>query len=127
MREEIFGPLLPVISFDSENDVIETINHHLKPLSLYIFSNNKKFQQRILQEVSYGGASVNDTIEHLGNSYLPFGGIGTSGIGAYHGKFSFDTFTHYKGVMKKGTWIDLPFRYKPFTKLNGWVMRTFMR
>lgn len=127
MKEEIFGPLLPVISFDTVNEVIATINHQPKPLSLYVFSGNKKFQQRILQEVSYGGASVNDTIEHLGNSYLPFGGIGTSGIGAYHGKWSFDTFTHYKGVMKKGTWIDLPFRYKPFTKMKGWVMRMFMR
>jgi aldehyde dehydrogenase (NAD+) len=127
MREEIFGPLLPVLSFESVNEVIDTINHHPKPLSLYVFSSNKKFQQRILQGVSYGGASVNDTIEHLGNSYLPFGGIGTSGIGAYHGKWSFDTFSHYKGVMKKGTWIDLPFRYKPFTKMKGWVMRMFMR
>ena len=127
MKEEIFGPLLPMLEFDSINEVIETINHQPKPLSLYIFSSNKKFQQRILQEVSYGGASVNDTVEHLGNSYLPFGGIGTSGIGAYHGKWSFNTFTHYKGVMEKATWIDLPFRYKPFTKIKGWVMRMFMR
>ncbi|HYV91740.1 MAG TPA: aldehyde dehydrogenase [Chitinophagales bacterium] len=127
MKEEIFGPLLPVLPFDSVNEVIDAINHQPKPLSLYIFSGNKKFQQRILEEVSYGGASVNDTIEHLGNSYLPFGGIGTSGIGSYHGKWSFDTFTHYKGVMKKATWIDLPFRYKPFTKMKGRVMRMFMR
>ena len=127
MKEEIFGPLLPVLSFNSVNEVIDTINHQPKPLSLYVFSNSRKFQERILQEVSYGGASVNDTIEHLGNSWLPFGGIGPSGMGAYHGKFSFNTFTHYKSVMKKATWIDLPFRYKPSTKIKGWVMRRFLR
>ncbi len=127
MKEEIFGPLLPVFTFDSVNEVIETINTKPKPLSMYIFSSNKKFQQQLLNEVSFGGASVNDTIEHLGNHYLPFGGVGSSGIGAYHGKFSFDTFTHYKAVMIKSTWIDLNIRYKPLTKFKEMVLRMFLR
>jgi len=127
MKEEIFGSLLPVISFNSVEDVIQAVNHNPNPLSLYIFSKNKKFQRRLLQEISFGGALINDTIEHLGNHYLPFGGIGGSGLGAYHGKFSFDAFSHKKAVMNKGTWIDLNFRYKPYSSIKEKVMRAFLR
>ncbi|MFI5134557.1 MAG: aldehyde dehydrogenase family protein, partial [Chitinophagales bacterium] len=127
MKEEIFGSLLPVIPFNSADDVIHAVNQNPNPLSLYIFSRNKKFQHRLLKELSFGGALINDTIEHLGNHYLPFGGIGGSGLGAYHGEFSFDTFSHRKAVMKKGTWIDLGFRYKPYSRVKERVMRTFLR
>lgn len=127
MKEEIFGPLLPVLEFNSASEAIRVVNSFPKPLSLYIFSSHKTFIRKIVDEISYGGASVNDTIEHLGNPYLPFGGVGSSGIGAYHGKYSFDTFTHFKGVMKKSTWLDLPFRYKPFTKAKMKVLKMFLR
>lgn len=127
MKEEIFGPLLPVIIFDSLDEVVETIGRQPNPLAFYIFSGNKKFCQQLLREIPFGGASVNDTIEHLGNPYLPFGGIGNSGTGAYHGKYSFDTFTHYKSVMKKATWIDLNLRYLPLTSFKKWMLRNFLR
>jgi len=127
MKEEIFGSLLPVITFNSVDDVIAAVNHHPNPLAFYIFSTDKKFQRRLLNELSFGGALINDTIEHLGNHYLPFGGVRSSGLGVYHGKFSFEIFSHKKAVMKKGTWIDLNFRYKPYNKTKEWVMRTFLR
>ena len=127
MKEEIFGPLLPIIRYDDLSEVINQLNAQPKPLALYIFSNNRKTQQRIIREVPFGGGLINDTIEHLGNHYLPFGGIGGSGQGAYHGKFSFETFSHRKGVMKKGTWIDIGFRYPPFNKFNFRLAKFFLR
>ena len=127
MKEEIFGPLLPIIRYDDLSEVINQLNAQPKPLALYIFSNNRKTQQRIIREVPFGGGLINDTIEHLGNHYLPFGGIGGSGQGAYHGKFSFDTFSHRKGVMKKGTWLDIGFRYPPYKKSNFRLAKFFLR
>lgn len=127
MKEEIFGPLLPVLPYDQLDEVIREVNAQPKPLSLYIFSNNKKVQQRIIREVSFGGGLINDTIEHLGNPHLPFGGIGTSGHGSYHGKYSFDTFSHHKSVMKKGTWLDLSFRYPPYRKISLWLAKLLLR
>jgi aldehyde dehydrogenase (NAD+) len=125
--EEIFGPLLPVITFRSIEDIVTMVNRYPYPLSLYIFSNDKKFQDRLLREIPFGGALINDTIEYLGNHHLPFGGIRSSGFGRYHGRFSFETFSHRKAVMKKATWIDLNFRYKPFNKTKERIMRTFLR
>ncbi len=127
MKEEIFGPLLPVLPYDDISEVIQQVNAQPKPLSLYVFASDKKLQQRIIREISFGGGLINDTIEHLGNPYLPFGGIGPSGLGAYHGKYSFDTFSHHKSVMKKGTWLDLNFRYPPFRKVSLWLARLLLR
>jgi aldehyde dehydrogenase (NAD+) len=121
MSTEIFGPLLPVISFQNLEEAIEEVNTKERPLASYYFGSNKRsayFSENILA----GGIGINDTIMQVANSNLPFGGVGTSGMGAYHGKNSFDCFSHMKGVVKTPTWIDLPFKYPPFKHLN-WVKK----
>lgn len=116
MEEEIFGPILPILEFDHLKDVIADINRHPKPLALYYFTTSKKNEQQIIKNISYGGGCINDTIMHLASSHLPFGGVGNSGMGSYHGKESFHTFSHKKSVLKKTNLIDMPFRYPPYTK-----------
>lgn len=111
MQEEIFGPLLPILEYNDEVSMISQINERPKPLALYVFSESKDFQEKILNTISFGGGCINDTIYHLSSPYLPFGGVGESGIGAYHGKGSFDVFSHEKSVLKQTTSFDLPFRY----------------
>jgi acyl-CoA reductase-like NAD-dependent aldehyde dehydrogenase len=115
MSDEIFGPILPILEYDQLSDAIAFVNARPKPLALYFFSSNKQNQQRILQEVSYGGGCLNDIIMHLGNPELPFGGVGNSGIGSYHGKSTFDTFSHRKSILKNSFRFDLKFRYPPYT------------
>lgn len=117
MQEEIFGPILPVMGYESLQKIISEIQSRPKPLALYIFSNSDKIQEKILDEISFGGGCINDTVYHLSSPYLPFGGVGESGIGAYHGKGSFDVFTHEKSILKQTTRFDLPFRYP--TMKNG--------
>ena len=114
MQQEIFGPILPVITFSSMEQVVSVINNRPKPLALYCFSDDRSFQRRILAEIPAGGVTINDTIMHLSNNRLPFGGVGNSGMGHYHGKYSFDLFSHKKSVMVRGTWLDIPLRYAPF-------------
>lgn len=111
MQEEIFGPILPVLEYEGVSEVIDAINNYPHPLALYLFTDDKKVQQDILKNVPFGGGCINDTIYHLTTPYLPFGGVGSSGMGAYHGKASFDTFTHYKSVLKQTTRFDIPLRY----------------
>ncbi len=119
MKDEIFGPILPIISYTDETEIDTIISKYEKPLSLYVFSKNKNWASKIIKKYSFGGGVINDTIIHFSNSKLPFGGVGNSGIGAYHGKRSFDTFSHKKSVVSKGLWLDLPFRYAPYgTKLK---------
>ncbi|MEO5775994.1 MAG: aldehyde dehydrogenase [Flavobacterium sp.] len=120
MKEEIFGPILPILSFGNEADLTSIISRYEKPLSLYIFSNDKAFAKKIIQNYSFGGGCINDTVVYFSNKKLPFGGVGQSGIGAYHGKLSFDSFTHRKAIVKKGNWLDIPIRYAPYKgKLNN--------
>lgn len=114
MQEEIFGPILPIISYQNENEIEAIISKFEKPLAFYVFSNNIQWAKKIISKYSFGGGSINDTVIHFSNHRLPFGGVGHSGMGAYHGRSSFDTFTHKKGVVKKGTWLDLPMRYAPY-------------
>ncbi|MFD2518475.1 aldehyde dehydrogenase [Salinimicrobium flavum] len=114
MQDEIFGPILPVISFSSEEEVEKIILNYPKPLSLYVFSEEKDFSENIIQKFSFGGGAVNDVLVHIANKNLPFGGVGNSGYGAYHGKFSFDTFSHKKSISKRATWLDVPLRYAPY-------------
>ncbi|MBD2500838.1 aldehyde dehydrogenase [Anabaena azotica] len=114
MQEEIFGPILPVIEYTDIKDAIALINSQSKPLALYLFTQNQNLQKRILQETSSGGVCLNDTIMQVGVSSLPFGGVGDSGMGNYHGKASFDTFSHYKSVLKNSFWFDLNWRYAPY-------------
>lgn len=119
MQEEIFGPILPILEYDRLSEAIAFVNERPKPLALYFFSKNKDNQARVLRETSSGGVSINDTIMHLGVPELPFGGVGNSGMGSYHGKASFDTFSHQKSVLKNNFFIDIKFRYAPYAnKLN---------
>lgn len=111
MEDEIFGPILPVIEYEDLTEVIEEIQNHPKPLALYIFTENNRIQQYVLNSISFGGGCVNDTVYHFTSPHLPFGGVGSSGIGAYHGKNSFDTFSHKKSILKQTTSFDIPFRY----------------
>jgi aldehyde dehydrogenase (NAD+) len=114
MQEEIFGPILPVIEYNWLTDAILTIKEHPKPLALYVFTGNSDTAEMVLKQISFGGGCVNDTLVHFANPYIPFGGVGASGMGSYHGKPGFDAFTHYKGVMKSSFLMDFPFRYPPF-------------
>ncbi|MEC4005828.1 aldehyde dehydrogenase [Flavobacterium sp. SUN052] len=114
MKDEIFGPILPIISYHNESEIEAIISRYEKPLALYVFSNNSKWAKQIMTKYSFGGGCINDTIIHFSNNRLPFGGIGASGIGAYHGKLSFETFSHKKGIVKKGQWLDLSLRYAPY-------------
>ena len=120
MGDEIFGPILPVLTFSRLEEAIKDVIKRPKPLALYYFSKDKKKQKQVLNQISFGGGTINDTILHISNSNLPFGGVGNSGIGNYHGKAGFDTFSHHKSIMKRATWIDLPLKYPPYstTKLN---------
>lgn len=111
MQDEIFGPLLPVLEYEQLDDVVASIDNHSHPLALYLFTENKRMEAEILNRISFGGGCINDTIYHIATPYLPFGGVGSSGMGAYHGKGSFDTFSHYKSVLRQTTRFDLPFRY----------------
>lgn len=114
MQEEIFGPVLPIIEFDNLDDVVTMIQNYPKPLALYFFTTNKENEKMLLSKVSFGGGCINDTIIHLSNSNLPFGGVGQSGMGQYHGKASFDTFSHSKSIIKKSNLVDINLRYPPF-------------
>lgn len=120
MENEIFGPVLPIIEYEDINEITKKINSKTKPLALYLFTEDKNFENHILENVSYGGGCINDTISHLATPYLPFGGVGSSGIGAYHGKASFDLFSHKKSILKKSTKFGINFIFPPYNdkKLN---------
>lgn len=119
MQEEIFGPIFPVIEFEDIDDVINILKHKEKPLALYLFTESKEIENKVVKRVSYGGGCINDTIIHVASSYAPFGGVGNSGMGAYHGKYSFDLFTHQKSILKKSSKFDIKVRYAPYKdKLN---------
>ncbi|MFD2726360.1 aldehyde dehydrogenase [Hyunsoonleella rubra] len=119
MIEEIFGPVLPILTYEAKKDIEEIIWSLEKPLAFYIFSKNKNFVAETIEKFNFGGGAINDTMVHFGNPNLPFGGIGNSGMGKYHGKHGFDTFSHEKSILKRGTWLDMPFRYPPYSgKLN---------
>ncbi len=114
MQEEIFGPLLPVLTFENTDEVISFIRKRANPLALYLFTESKEREKKIIDSVSFGGGCVNDTVVHVANPRMPFGGVGESGMGGYHGKNSFATFTHEKSIMKKSTLFDMPIRYAPY-------------
>lgn len=114
MKEEIFGPILPILSYQNETNLHQIISKYEKPLSLYVFTDDKAFAKKIIQNYAFGGGCINDTIVHFSNNRLPFGGVGHSGIGAYHGKRSFDVFSHHKAIVKKANWLDIPIRYAPY-------------
>ena len=116
IQDEIFGPILPILSYDTLEDIDEVLTELKNPLAFYVFSQNKKFINTLIQNYPFGGSVVNDVLVHFANPKLPFGGIGNSGVGAYHGKYSFDLMSHTKPVVKRSFWLDLPQRYAPYPK-----------
>ena len=127
MQEEIFGPVLPVLTYSDIDDVVKDIERREHPLALYVFSNDKANIRRLTRRIRFGGGCINDVVVHLATSNIPFGGFGESGMGQYHGRFGFETFTHKKSVLDKKQWIDLPMRYQPFVKLYESALRIFLR
>lgn len=126
MQEEIFGPILPVLTYTDLDEAVNLIKDNPKPLALYIFSNNRKIKDKILSEISSGGCVINDTMVHFANSNLPFGGVGNSGIGSYHGKFGFDTFSHFKSVLEKSTIFEPPIKYAPITDVKLKIIKKLL-
>ena len=128
MGEEIFGPIMPVLTFDDFDTLIDELKDKDKPLALYLFSNDKKHIKRVNTELSYGGGCINDVVIHLATSEMGFGGVGESGMGSYHGKDGFDAFSHYKSIVDKKTWLDLPMRYQPYkSKFYEKLLHIFLR
>ncbi|MFW5862708.1 MAG: aldehyde dehydrogenase family protein, partial [Spirochaetota bacterium] len=127
MKGEIFGPILPVLTYETLDEAIDMVKNHTKPLALYVFTRNKKTWKRIINETSFGGGCVNETLSHIVSPHLPFGGVGHSGMGRYHGKSSFDTFTNYKSVLKKPWFPDLFLRYPPYKKYRFGLLKKYFR
>ena len=123
MQDEIFGPILPIIAFENLEDVIKKVKEKEKPLSLYIYSINKKVIKKILHEISFGGGAINESLVQISNPNLPFGGVGASGIGNYHSKTGFDTFTHYKSILHKTSWLEPNIKFTPFTELKSKILK----
>lgn len=127
MGEEIFGPILPVLTFDTLEEAIQMVEARPHPLALYFFSENKTAQSQVLNCCRFGGGCINDTIIHLATSAMPFGGVGESGMGGYHGKAGFETFSHYRSIVDKKTWMDLPIRYQHYTALKEKMLHMFLK
>lgn len=126
MKDEIFGPILPLIPYDRLEDALDYIRSQEKPLSLYLFTENRSVEKLVMKNLSFGGGCINDTVVQVSNPHMGFGGVGASGMGSYHGKDGFDTFSHKKSVLKKSTRLDLPFRYPPYSKGMG-LLKLFLR
>ena len=126
MQEEIFGPILPILTYDTLDEAEDFITSREKPLALYLFTGDKSTEERFLKHVSFGGGCINDTVIHLATSEMGFGGVGNSGMGSYHGKKSFDTFSHAKSIVKKYCWLDMPMRYQPYRKAYLKLIRLFL-
>lgn len=127
MQEEIFGPVLPILTYDHIDEVIRNLHTMPKPLALYLFTKDKKIARKVTTKCAFGGGCINDTVIHLATSEMPFGGFGESGMGSYHGKAGFDTFTHYKSIVDKKIWVDLPVRYQPYKKLYEKVLHGILK
>ena len=127
MQEEIFGPVMPVLTYKELDSLIPLINSKPSPLAFYLFSSHKPTIKKITSRIQFGGGCINDTIIHLASSNLGFGGVGASGMGSYHGKKGFDTFTHTKSIVDKKTWLDLPMRYQPYKKFNEKLVNMFLK
>ncbi len=127
MQEEIFGPLMPIVTYHSLEEAIAKINSLQHPLALYIFTSSKSAARKVTAECGFGGGCINDTIIHLATSAMGFGGFGESGMGSYHGKAGFDTFSHYKSIVDKKTWMDLPMRYQPYREFHRKLIHLFLK
>lgn len=127
MQEEIFGPVLPVLSFDKTEQAFSFVLEREKPLAAYLFTGSRETRRQFLDRLSFGGGCINDTIVHLATSHMGFGGVGGSGMGAYHGRKSFETFTHEKNILQKSCWIDLPLRYQPYHERKDKLVHWFLK
>lgn len=127
MQEEIFGPIMPIVAFDNVDEAERFVKSNPKPLALYLFTDDAALQDRFLRHVPFGGGCINDTVMHLATSHMGFGGVGASGMGSYHGKKSFEAFSHEKSILKKSTRFDLPLRYQPYSKAKETLIRAFLR
>lgn len=127
MQEEIFGPVLPVLTFDRVSEVIAAVNSREKPLAFYVFAENKKVSRELLSRCAFGGGCVNDTIVHLATSEMGFGGVGESGMGSYHGRAGFETFSHRKSIVQQKNWLDVPLRYRPYSRQKEKLLRLFLK
>lgn len=127
MQEEIFGPVMPVLTYEDLDSVIDKINSMPSPLALYVFTNDKHLAKKVMNEAVFGGGCINDVVIHLATSYMGFGGVGESGMGSYHGKYGFETFSHMKSIVDKKRIIDLDMRYQPYKKFNEKLIRFFLR
>lgn len=123
MQDEIFGPILPVLTYENINDVISFIKSQPKPLALYLFTESGQLRKKVLQEVSFGGGGLNEVLMHFSNDNLPFGGVGNSGMGSYHGEAGFRSFTHYKSILRKNTWFEAPMKYYPYKSWKLSIIR----
>lgn len=126
MQEEIFGPVMPIISYDTIDEAERIVKSIEKPLAFYLFTSSKENEDRFIKYTSFGGGCINDTIVHLATSEMGFGGVGNSGMGSYHGIKSFNTFSHEKSILKKYTWLDMPMRYQPYKPLYDKLIRMFL-
>ena len=126
MKEEIFGPILPILSVKSLEEAKEFVEKREKPLALYLFTGDQKEGRKQMKQLSYGGGCINDTILHLAGERLPFGGVGNSGMGSYHGKYSYEAFTREKGILESSSWFDVPLRYPPYTTRKGKIIKKFL-
>lgn len=127
MQDEIFGPILPIFSYKNLTEVFEFVQTHKNPLALYLFTNNDKTEEEILTKIPFGGGCINNTLIHLGNPELPFGGRGNSGMGSYHGKFGFNVFSHQKAIIKTATWLDPSIKYPPYSELKTKLIKMVMK
>ncbi len=127
MKQEIFGPILPILTYKKLTDVIETLQQKPLPLALYFFTRDKQAARLVTEHCRYGGGCINDVVVHLASSHMGFGGVGASGMGSYHGKAGFDAFSHKKSVLEKRNWLDLPMRYQPYSKIGEKLIRMFLK
>ncbi len=127
MQEEIFGPILPVLTFSKKEEIVQVINHFEKPLAFYLFTKDKKMKDWVLQTFSFGGGCINNTIMHVSSGYMPFGGVGSSGMGEYHGQIGFETFSHRKSIVDSYFHPDVPLKYQPYTKLKDFLIRNILK
>lgn len=127
MQEEIFGPILPVLVYDDISQAFDSVREREKPLAAYLFTGEKKTEKLFLQQLSFGGGCINDTVLHLATSHMGFGGVGYSGMGNYHGYKSFETFSHEKSILKKYCWLDMPLRYQPYSRVKDKMIHIFLK
>ena len=127
MQDEIFGPLLPVLTYSDPEEITSYVESHPRPLAVYIFASDRKQKEFFISRLHFGGGCVNDTIIHLASEALPFGGVGESGMGHYHGRFGFETFSHLKSIVDKPFWLDLPMRYQPYSSTKEKLIKRFLK